>query len=332
MFLKACTDPGFVASISLVKDLFEIVCILIPLFLIVLVGYDLFKIVTSQEKNIEEKRINKIIVRFVAATVVFFIPLLVNMLMTTLGTTKVMNTECWQNANATQVKILKAQRDAEIQAAKDKNNAENVAAAKVREEVNALRAEQEKKNKELAEAELKKRNQTGEMDGLVYYCQGDYPNEPYGSYGSIASHGCGPTSCAIIASTMLGKAGHTPRDTTDWICANGYCSSSGTYTEGDKKYLEYAGLKVSESMNLNSDTEEKFNDALVSGNSMIIMLAHEIGNCPFTNGGHYFVIYGMENGQYKVADPASRQRSQQTWPLSSFYACGTRQFYIVSKS
>ena len=36
----------------------------------------------------------------------------------------------------------------------------------------------------------------------------------------------------------------------------------------------------------------------------------------FTKGGHFIVLRGMQDGKILVADPASYQRSGQSWDLS----------------
>lgn len=53
----------------------------------------------------------------------------------------------------------------------------------------------------------------------VQYYQGDYSNVPYGE-GNIGDCGCGPTSFAMVASTLLGTT-ITPEDAVTW-CGNSY--------------------------------------------------------------------------------------------------------------
>ena len=64
------------------------------------------------------------------------------------------------------------------------------------------------------------RKMTGTTNGnCVQYYQGDYSNVPYGD-GNIGNCGCGPTSFAMIASTLKGTT-ITPEDAVTW-CGNSY--------------------------------------------------------------------------------------------------------------
>lgn len=339
MFLGACTDYTFLSSILLIKEILEFICLIVPIILILFAGVDIAKIVYGNITT-SKKKINTIIKRFIAAAVIFFIPSLVSLFTNMLDITNVFDTDCWKNANVDSINVYRAKKEAEDQAQKDKDRKEQKEAERIRADIEKAREEARQKNYKLYLEEMKKRGASGNFDGtIVYYCQGDYPNVPYGSYGSIASHGCGPTSTAIIASSFLGKEGNDPETVTNWVCAHGGCTSGGSYYAPLIQYMTEKGLKASEAFTLDESTSGKLNSALEAGNSIAIILVHEIGNCPFTNGGHYLTITGIENGEYKVADPASRARSYgqepnktQTWPLSSFMACGSRQTYIISNS
>ena len=68
---------------------------------------------------------------------------------------------------------------------------------------------------------------------ITYFNQGDYPNyyyseDPLNSNkygGTIKSHGCGPTSAAIVASSIL-KKNIDPVTMTQKVCLRGGCTSS----------------------------------------------------------------------------------------------------------
>lgn len=153
---------------------------------------------------------------------------------------------------------------------------------------------------------------------IIYYNQGDYKNYYYSSNPSkpqyyrsnkkpatISSHGCGPTSLAIIVSSMLNKQ-ITPIETTSKVCLKKGCTSDGSY---------YSQLvTVGSDYGLNATTTKKDQDvinALGSGNSLVIVL---MGPGTFTKGGHYIVLTGVnDKGQVSVADPASRKRTETKW-------------------
>ena len=156
-----------------------------------------------------------------------------------------------------------------------------------------------------------------EFGKVVYWNQGDYKNYYYSSDASkctitqggcatIASHGCGPTSAAIVASSMLQRS-VTPIEMTEKVCQAGGCTSSGSYNDTLGKVLKNNyGLNVKMS---NSDQEVI--NALGSKNALVIVL---MGKGTFTTGGHYIVLTGVNsNGQVSVADPGSRARTETKW-------------------
>ena len=56
-----------------------------------------------------------------------------------------------------------------------------------------------------------------------------------------------------------------------------------------------------------------------------------MGPGTFTKGGHYIVLRGLDaNGNVIVADPASRERSNTTYPASIFEAEANGSMYCFS--
>lgn len=156
-----------------------------------------------------------------------------------------------------------------------------------------------------------------EFGKVVYWNQGDYKNYYYSSDASkctitqggcatIASHGCGPTSAAIVASSILQRS-ITPIEMTEKVCQAGGCTSSGSYNDTLGKVLKNNyGLNVKMS---NSDQEVI--NALGSKNALVIVL---MGPGTFTTGGHYIVLTGVNSqGQVSVADPGNRKRTETKW-------------------
>lgn len=137
-----------------------------------------------------------------------------------------------------------------------------------------------------------------------YYSANPTSSNTYG--GTIASHGCGPTSVAIVVSSMLGRS-VSPVETTQKVCQAGGCTSGGSYNDTLGKVMkESYGLKVQ----MTGNNQQVIN-ALGTGKALVIVL---MGKGIFTNGGHYIVLTGVnENGQVSVADPASRKRTQTKW-------------------
>ena len=142
----------------------------------------------------------------------------------------------------------------------------------------------------------------GGFGKIHYYNQGDYSNYSYGSYGTIASHGCGPTSLSIVISSFLNEE-HDPVEVTNYVCSIGGCSDDGTYHSAIADTAKHYGLKV----NKTGDTQEVIN-ALSSGNSLVIAIM-----CPghFTTSGHFITLTGSTSeGKVTVADPGNRNNNK----------------------
>jgi len=180
-----------------------------------------------------------------------------------------------------------------------------------------------------------------EFGTIRYWNQGDYKTQYYssdyrtaqykgskGKWATISSHGCGPTSLAIVLSSFEGRD-IDPITMTQQTCQMGGCTSSGTVYGTLKKLAEKYGYKgefVSKGGNYS-----KVTNALASGKSLVIVL---MGPGTFTSGGHYIVLTGTRSdGHVSVADPASRARTQTKWYAFSLIVSQMRPsgFLIITK-
>ena len=124
------------------------------------------------------------------------------------------------------------------------------------------------------------------------YFQADYANTPYGGYGTVASHGCGITSVAMVFSYLL----------DEYIMPDTLAKEFGRYnTEGGSSWTlfpdsaEKYGLYTTQTWKWDEVVE-----ALENGH-IVIANPHE---CLFTGGGHFIVLYGItEDGKILVHDP-----------------------------
>lgn len=168
---------------------------------------------------------------------------------------------------------------------------------------------------------------TGSFGKIYYYNQGDYATPgSYGGFGSIASHGCGPTSLAIVVSSMLNQA-HDPVELTNYVCSIGGCTDAGTVWDAITKTPAHYGLNVTRT----GDTQEVIN-ALGNGKSLVIALM-----CPghFTSSGHFITLTGSNsNGQVTVADPGNRNNNHE-WDFNTVAeeTCpgGGQPYWIITK-
>ena len=164
-----------------------------------------------------------------------------------------------------------------------------------------------------SDGRLKKINiENGFSKQVFYYSQSDY-GESYGGYGSIGSHGCGPTSLAIVISSILQEP-HDPIELTNYMCNKGWCSDSGASWEQvvstEKEYASKYGFKQKSVSDLN-----ELREMIKGGNALAVTIMSTGGGRPniiFNDGtgmffaGHFFVIAGIApNGDAIVVDPSS---------------------------
>ena len=163
---------------------------------------------------------------------------------------------------------------------------------------------------------------------IMYFNQTYYPNNNYGSYGTIASHGCGPTSLAIAMSSLLGQA-IDPVTVTNWACSNGYCTSGGSYWSLIVDGPAHWGLK-SEQVGKDAASVQKVVDALASGDAFVVAI---MGPGHFTRGGHFITLAGVnDQRQALVYDPASRNRTNQYFDLNMIVEENNGAFWIIRRN
>ena len=145
-----------------------------------------------------------------------------------------------------------------------------------------------------------------------YFSQLDerWKNLPYGPSDTIGSSGCGPTSLAMVVSSLTSRI-IEPVQMCNWAYQNGYlCEGSGSYHSLIPDGAKHFGLAVDYA---NVNEPQKIVDALASGKLVIAIL----GPGHFTKSGHFIVLRGVTSDRkILVADPASKTRSEQDWDLA----------------
>ena len=141
--------------------------------------------------------------------------------------------------------------------------------------------------------------QVGEYAGLTYYSQLDnrWKNQMYSSVGNstqtIGTSGCGPTSSAMVVSSIKGNI--TPNEMANLYMQYGYRSANqGTYWSAFKWTADVFNIGYSECYKLD-DAIAKLKD-----NNYIIASCNQ---GLFTYGGHFIVLTGVEGDYIKVYDP-----------------------------
>ena len=141
--------------------------------------------------------------------------------------------------------------------------------------------------------------QLGEYAGLTYYSQLDnrWRYNMYSSVGdssqTIGTSGCGPTSAAMVVSSIKGNI--TPDSMANLYTQYGYRSANqGTYWSAFKWTADVFDIEYSECYKLD-DAVAKLKD-----NHYIIASCNQ---GLFTYGGHFIVLVGVEGDYIKVYDP-----------------------------
>lgn len=145
---------------------------------------------------------------------------------------------------------------------------------------------------------------------VVYFNQMDerYANQPYGT-DNIGGYGCGPTSMAIVVSSLTGTT-VDPAAMSRWAYENGYwCKGSGSYHSLIPGAAAHWNLPVS---GCSASEPQRILDALADGKLVVAIMSK--GH--FTKSGHFIVLRGVKDGKILVADPGSYTRSGKLWDLS----------------
>ena len=98
--MTVCEEPAILNLILFIKSLMEIIGIVVPIILIVMVTLDLVKIVLDSSEKTIKTSFKSMLNRLIAAVVVFFVPMMVNLLMNQVDQGNVESSTCWANANS----------------------------------------------------------------------------------------------------------------------------------------------------------------------------------------------------------------------------------------
>ena len=98
--VNVCGNTTMKDVIALVKLVMKVICILVPIVMIVLGSFDLFKAVTAGKEEDIKKKQKALITRIIAGVLVFLVPTIVSLL------TGLMGTEEWKDCwNTTGVSV-----------------------------------------------------------------------------------------------------------------------------------------------------------------------------------------------------------------------------------
>lgn len=167
---------------------------------------------------------------------------------------------------------------------------------------------------------------------VVYFNQGEEPwkRMPYGT-STIGAAGCGPTSLAIVISTLTGQT-VTPQTTCAFSIQNGeYVSGVGTAHSFPTNAAKHWGLTCER---VGKDRMDYVVQSLKEGKMVVeICEAYTITG---GSSGHFIVLTGVtRDGYITIADCASRERTGKVYSVDTIKSYGrdlsAGAFWIIGK-
>jgi hypothetical protein len=139
--------------------------------------------------------------------------------------------------------------------------------------------------------------------------QGYFGGESYGP-GPISHCGCGPTSWAMIVSTLTGSE-VTPDTVADWASTSGFQQGSDGNPCGGSLWwwgAKSSGYQEKWGVKSTRITLPEASSKLKSGSLIMV----SVGPGPFTAGGHLLVMRAVtDDGKYLFADPNDRNDTSE---------------------
>lgn len=209
--------------------------------------------------------------------------------------------------------------------------------SKIDEIVNTVKDKADKAEKEKIEQERKeKRKQnienldsTKKLNNMYYYNQTEQPYRDYpygtGSMGTIMYTGCGPTSMAMVLSTILGEE-INPIEMANLAISNHNIIGGNGGT--DWNFFSDVSTKYGLNCRATTSSEEAIN-ALKNGAYVINSVNSSLGGY-WTNNGHFIVLAGIKDNMIMVNDPASREKSNSLHTINQVFA-PSKQLWIIEE-
>ena len=99
---STCTDLAILGFVKILKTIFLMIEVLAPAFLVLSLGYLIFRLVTHKDEKDLDKTKGRIKNAVIATAIVFFIPVFINLLMYAIGE-KFEVSACWKKAETAKV-------------------------------------------------------------------------------------------------------------------------------------------------------------------------------------------------------------------------------------
>ena len=99
---EACSDYALANILSLTQTAFNIICVAVPIILIFSLIWTIVKVITDPD---QKNFIRKLISQIAAAIIIFFLPTLVNLIMTWVPDGGFNIGSCWQAARESKIDL-----------------------------------------------------------------------------------------------------------------------------------------------------------------------------------------------------------------------------------
>lgn len=173
----------------------------------------------------------------------------------------------------------------------------------------------------------------GAIFDFVYYSQNDpkWSKQLY-SGGTISSHGCGPTSLAMVISTFTQDDKYNPSWMAQYLTdAKQADPVMGTYHSAFAFAVNAIAENEKIEMTIKEYSGTQWPDVAKEMEKSNVLVIARVSGGKWTSGsGHFIVLHGFdEGGNIKVGDPASIAKSQLTHTPSSISTAASKYWVIT---
>ena len=159
LFLDLCEDSNSLSFILFVKQIINLISIVVPIVLILMLSVEFLKMVFSSDDKVFSKGIKGIVTKAIAAVAIFFVPTLVNLLLSLMNRAAFNDSICWINAEESTIQSYRAVEEAQKKMEEEKIRAENEEAERVRKAKEEVREKTREENEKKAKEEAKKKKE-----------------------------------------------------------------------------------------------------------------------------------------------------------------------------
>ena len=328
-----CSSPEISYFMTIFRNLYSIIQILVPIVLICAATYRLIRLM----KNPEEKNgIKNIVNAFLAAAIIYFIPMILSATLNMIPNQGQI-AACWQAAGEENrlniaTSYISDSDDKRVKVISDEKYESGVKKPESSSGGSSSEGSSGNYSGSATTSELGSLTNVTYLDGgmpIPLYYQQDYADVSLkpGTSKTVSSSGCGFTSCAMIVSYLLDKK-ITPREFVGEWSLPYYVYNQGMSWSLPSATVQHYGLGAVETTTSSSRMVEALR------NNQPVMSSQSAGL--FTSGGHLIVLRGVtSDGKILVNDPnkgnaVGKNYNNRKFTVSEIQA-SNKQYFIFPK-